>query len=307
MYLLAYDVETANAKNIGSICAVGWVLLDNDVIADQGYSLINPRCAFSKATQAVHGITEKDVEHAPTFAEYWSSTLGPLMEKAVVLAHSAAFDTSATEQALYNASVPDPGIVYMDTLPLARIFLDCASYKLCDLAALAGYTYQAHHAGEDALALVRVLEYLRDMAGLEDIASVLLRSGIPLMNTRTNNFMPRKVVMPETRPFTKYTHCTDDVAQVDSCFASRRFCITGDIPGYERADVEKIIMEHGGKPTGGVSGKTDYLIVGEYDAYGPGYVSGKQKKALELQEQGCNIKIIRPEEFFAMIAEEQKP
>ena len=37
MYLLAYDVETANAKNIGSICAVGWVLLDNDVIADQGY------------------------------------------------------------------------------------------------------------------------------------------------------------------------------------------------------------------------------------------------------------------------------
>ena len=301
MYLLSYDVETANSRNIGSICAVGWVLLNNDEIMDQGYSLINPQCPFSRSTQAVHGIKDTDVADAPTFGEYWNSTLKPLMEKSIVLAHSAAFDTSATEQALYNASIPDPGIVYMDTLQLARMYVDCESYKLCDLSDMAGYSYHSHHAGEDAQALVHVLKYLRDLIGLEDIASLLLRSGCPIMNTKTNHFVPRKIALENKKPFPKYTRCTEEITPIGNCLQLQRFCITGDIKGYERSDIERIIMENGGRPTSSVSGKTDYLIVGEYCDYGPSYISGKTKKALELQEQGGKIKIISPEEFFMMI------
>ena len=46
MRALIYDVETAQNTNIGSICAVGWILLENDEIQNEGYSLINPQCTF---------------------------------------------------------------------------------------------------------------------------------------------------------------------------------------------------------------------------------------------------------------------
>ena len=300
MYLLAYDVETANNKNVGSICAVGWAFLDNDRIIDHGYSLINPGCSFSKMNTAIHGITADDVKDAPAFSEYWEATLSQFMRKSIVIAHNAGFDMSATEQALFNSSIPDPGITYIDSLQVAQAFFDSDSYKLCDLAALAGHAYNEHNAGEDALALVRVLEYLRDSNRLEDIASLLLRSGCSLMNTASNRYVPHKITLPSP-PAAFRSHCSEDVTPVDGLFACMRFCITGDVPGYERADVERIIMEHSGKPTGAVSGKTDYLIVGEFEGCCAGYVSGKMKKALELQEQGKRIQIIRPDEFFAMI------
>ena len=303
MFILSYDVETANNKNIGSICAVGWVLLDNNTIIDSGYSLINPNCPFSKINISVHGIMPEDVVSAPSFTDYWNNTLGGLMAKSVVVAHNASFDMAATEQALFEAGIPDPGIIYLDSLPIAQAFLDCSSYKLCDLASLAGHRYHEHHAGEDAMALVRVLEYIQESCGLEDIPSLLLRSGSQVMNTTTNHFKPHKIIMQKS-PIAHPSHCSDEVVPIDGIFALQRFCITGDVPGYERADLERIIMEHSGHPTNSVSGRTDYLIVGEFVSYGPEFVSTKTKKALELQEHGGKIKIIRPDEFFAMLKKE---
>ena len=46
MRIMIYDVETAQMNNIGSICSVGWILLDNDQEISSGYSLINPHCGF---------------------------------------------------------------------------------------------------------------------------------------------------------------------------------------------------------------------------------------------------------------------
>ena len=117
MKFLMYDVETAN-RDVGSICAVGWACLDGDEVVDSGYSLINPNMHFSPYNTRVHGLTEKDVQNAPTFGEYWESTLKKHMESSVIIAHSAAFDISATEQALKYASIDDPGIDYIDTLPI---------------------------------------------------------------------------------------------------------------------------------------------------------------------------------------------
>ena len=302
MFILAYDVETANGKNIGSICAIGWALLDNGIIVDSGYSLINPGCPFSKVNTSVHGIRAEDVLDAPSFSEYWVNTLSPLMKKSIVVAHSAGFDMAATKQALFDAGIEDPGIDYIDSIPVVKSFLDCASYKLSDLAFLAGHTYHEHNALEDAFAIVRVLEYVRNSVGLEDVSSLLFRSHVEVMNTKTDHYKPRHIVLPKASAHP--SHCSDDVPPMDSLFADKRFCITGDVPGYERADLEKIIMEHSGRPTGAVSGKTDYLIVGEFTGYDPQYVSGKVRKALELQEQGGKIKIIHPEEFFTMLKQE---
>ena len=123
MRILIYDVETARTKDIGSICSVGWILLDNDRIAEEGYSLINPHCPFSNVNSKIHGIKAADVQDAPCFADYWEQKLGTLMKSSLVVAHSANFDLSATEQALYEANITDTGIDYLDTIPVFIIIV----------------------------------------------------------------------------------------------------------------------------------------------------------------------------------------
>ena len=302
--MLIFDVETANEKNIGSICSAGWILLENDQVLDEGYSLINPHCTFSGICTNIHGITPGDVADAPCFADYWESTLRSLMTTSLVVAHSANFDLSAIEQALYVAGVVDPGINYMDSLPVLRALVDAPSYKLPDLAAEIQYEYNAHNAGEDVHALYQVLCYVRDLCGYEDLAEMFLRSPAQIENTQTNTYIPHDI--PDVRPrIPVRSHCVEEVKAVDNCFCGKKFCITGDFPGYERSDVERMILEHGGRPMTGVSGKTDYLIVGTYidPVTGMPTQTSKHRKALELIEQGGKIQILTIEYLIGMSRE----
>lgn len=46
-------------------------------------------------------------------------------------------------------------------------------------------------------------------------------------------------------------------------FAGKTFVITGTLPSLSRAEATELIQRHGGKVTGSVSSKTDYLLCGE--------------------------------------------
>jgi len=71
--------------------------------------------------------------------------------------------------------------------------------------------------------------------------------------------------------------------------AGKTFVITGSLTRLERLDAEKAIKARGGKATGSVSRKTDYVVVGE----SPG---SKLAKAQEL-----GIKIIDETEFLTLL------
>lgn len=300
MRILIYDVETANVSNIGSICAVGWIQLNNDEQISSGYTLINPNCSFDQKNISIHGITAEAVKNAPLFSDYWNDTLHDVMSKSLVIAHSAGFDLSATEQALFAAGLQDDGIDYIDSIQICRHFLpDEESYRLCDLASKFSYSYSSHNALEDVKALLKVLISLRDINGLEDLASLLVRSNAVTENTLTNRYLPHRII--DKNRFRTNPRCHDVVDTINDSLAGIKICITGDIGNYERADLERMIMERSGRMTSAVSGKTDYLVVGSYPDRSEGFISGKHKTALTLIEEGAKVRIISPEEFFAML------
>ena len=285
MNILFYDVETANS-NTGTICAVGWVLTKDGSRMDQGYTLIDPGCGFSTRCVEVHGITKAMVKGAPSFAEYWNATLAPMFKSALVVAQNAKFDMAHTIQALCNAGIPDPGVDFLDSLLVFRKYIDAGSHRLPDLAAGIGYEYRAHNALEDAGAILAVLDHIRAERGYSDITELLIRAAALRSQEEIEPVQPVKKPVAEV---------------IDGKLADLKICITGDIPGYEREAVEALIAAHGGRATSSVSGKTDYLVVGVYLESGPGYISGKQKKAMEVIAEGGKVKIITPEEFFKML------
>ena len=298
MKLLFYDVETAQSKNMGSICAIGWLLVENEQEIERGYQLINPQCQFSRMNVSIHGITASDVKDAPCFADYWDSTLKALMQDSIVIAHNAHYDLAATEQALFNSGIKDPGIFYLDSLELFRFYFDLDSYKLESLASSIGYSYSTHNALEDAIALFRVMVHFRDVLGCADLASMIIKSPVRCENTLTNHYQPKVIARD---PFPNKTRCKEDVEILNDIFAGKKVCITGDLPGFTRADLEKMILQNGGRPVTSVSSRTDYLLCCSRMDVPPQQYSTKLRTAIELHDSGEKIIILTPDEFFRLI------
>ena len=77
--------------------------------------------------------------------------------------------------------------------------------------------------------------------------------------------------------------------QQDDRFAGKTFVLTGTLPTLKRNDAKELIEKFGGKASGSVSKKTDFVLAGEE-------AGSKLTKAQEL-----GIKIISEEEFMEMI------
>ncbi len=65
--------------------------------------------------------------------------------------------------------------------------------------------------------------------------------------------------------------------------------MTGTLKNYGRKDIEDLIKSLGGKPTGSVSKKTDYVVAGEE-------AGSKLDKAKEL-----GVKVLSEDEFQKLI------
>ncbi|MCR5418621.1 MAG: NAD-dependent DNA ligase LigA [Lachnospiraceae bacterium] len=84
----------------------------------------------------------------------------------------------------------------------------------------------------------------------------------------------------------------EEAQSSDDSLSGKTFVITGDVHHFaNRSEVKSLIESKGGKVTGSVTGKTDYLINNDITS-----TSGKNKKAKEL-----GIPIISEEDFLAMI------
>lgn len=79
-------------------------------------------------------------------------------------------------------------------------------------------------------------------------------------------------------------------------FAGRKFCLTGNFSG-DRKGCAAEIEARGGTVQSTVSGKTDYLVIGEYasPAWKQSSYGGKIVKAVELKKAGKGVKIISEE------------
>ena len=83
----------------------------------------------------------------------------------------------------------------------------------------------------------------------------------------------------------------------------KHVCLSGNFAYGQKPKVEEYIIERGGIIDSNVKKTTDYLMIGdcECQAYSNGTYGTKVKKAIEYNEKGCNIEIIKESDFFSSV------
>ncbi|MGF7057343.1 NAD-dependent DNA ligase LigA [Brassicibacter mesophilus] len=125
------------------------------------------------------------------------------------------------------------------------------------------------------------------LVSIQDIGDIVARSIIEFFNDEKITSSIDKLLSEGIKP--EYDHSE---VKEDTVFSGKTVVITGSLEGLSRTEASEIVKKLGGKVSGSVSKKTDYVIVGE-DA------GSKADKANEL-----GIKIIDGNEFNKIIQKE---
>lgn len=131
-------------------------------------SLVDPQKKIDPRAEAVHGISDRDVEDAPTFAEL-AETLLDSLEGRVIAAYNAPFDLRflRAELGRVGLSFDTAFICVMELRQLIFAEPKCKLVDACRELNLA--LDQAHDSAADALATGQLLRHYFDILSMEQI------------------------------------------------------------------------------------------------------------------------------------------
>ena len=159
---VAFDVETPNRLN-NRMSAIGIAVIENGVITDETYSLVNPEQPFDLFNTMLTGISEESVVSSPIFPELWER-IAPIMESGILVAHNASFDMGVLRKCLNDYGISwRPAVKGVCTVLMGRSLLPGISHKLNDMCDYYDISLNHHRADSDSRACAEILlRYMRD-------------------------------------------------------------------------------------------------------------------------------------------------
>lgn len=189
MQFVSIDFETANEKRF-SPCAIGVVIANEHHIEEEYYHLINPLTPFSLFNTRIHGITEADVQDAPTYAELWP-TLNDYVNHKLVIAHNASFDMSVMRKTLDYFRLPYPELDYLCTVNISKqVWPDLMNHKLNTLATYHNISFDHHQALEDARVAAKLFQKAIHFSGVKSVDQLLNQLNMTMGYIYNSGYVP---------------------------------------------------------------------------------------------------------------------
>jgi len=281
MDYLAIDVETANA-DYSSICQIGIVKVENGELTDQWSTLVNPEAYFDSFNVSIHGITESDVENAPTFDTVYTELKNRISGRIAV--HHMPFDKVAINRVCSEYDLDVLKVHWLDSAKIVRRTWENFAYKGYGLANVAQYlniNFEHHDALEDAKTAAKIVRHACEKTGFS-IEDWLSRINHPI----SDGYKSSKISLKGDSEGPLYG---ESLVFTGSLFLPRK-------------EAAKIAADLGCNVKSNVSKKTTLLVVGTQDNTKlAGYKkSSKHRKAEKLIENGTPIQILSEKDFVEM-------
>lgn len=270
---VALDVETATSK--GGICQIGIVeVRGGEITNEKTYLIRPPGNEYELKNIRIHGISPEMTEDCHILPDFWNEILA-IIKDTVLVGHNISFDINNLDKECHRYG--------LSPLDFARSECTCYLHgraKLIDVCDHYGIDIISHH---DALADARAaaLCYLS-----------YLKAGIKTPEIEKKK---RPKVMYENLSLSHDVKIKDldCVANADTIFYDKRVVVTGIFSRYpKRENLALLLKSYGADINTSISKKTDIVVVGS--ACGP----AKLNKVSELNNSGCNIRIINEEDLY---------
>ena len=303
MNFTVIDFETANEKR-NSACSIGITRVEGNRIVDEKYFLIKPpEMRFLPQNIWIHNIYPEDVKDAPAFDKIWPE-IKEYFEEELVIAHNASFDLSVLRNLLDTYNIEYPYLKYACTVILAQNHIeDVKNHKLNTLAEYVGHEFKHHHAGEDATACAKVMLYLCNKLGINDLLTLNLKGGLTLGELYPGGYVPcSSLIKRKNRLTKKEAFEIQDVNSDTDYFRNRVVVFTGPLNSMKRYEASSLVYKLGGTVGSSVTKKTEVLVTGikNRERMDSAHKSTKLRKAEKLISEGQQIDILSEEEFLSL-------
>lgn len=291
-HYIVLDIETTGFSRTGNrIIEIAANECRNGIIERQYHTYVNPMVHIPATITQLTGIRDKDVQNAPRICDVKREFLSFIGETPIVGHNISSFDIPFLEAQL-GASILNR---QYDTLKMAReAFPGLPSYKLSFLDQALHLNGAEHHrAGNDVatnnnLFIACLFPY--------DYRALLTKEAIS------------KIPIEPTRQLYDHVdihsiHPTNPDNITHTALTGKGVVFTGEL-GITRRDAMQLAVDAGAILKNQVSGKVDYLVLGETTLKNaePDGMSAKQKRALDLTREGKKeIKIIDEAEFMSLL------
>lgn len=187
------DLETTGSViGVDEIIEVGLVVMHGNEIVDRFETLVWSDRTIPPWVARLTGISNRDLEGAPTFSDV-AETVATMLDGNIFVAHDIRFDLPFLSWEFARRGVVRPAVTGLCTLELSRqLWPDLASRSLSELARHFDVAHDnPHRAGDDAEATAAVLQ-----AALKDVKAMGLVDLGDLY--RVQQFSKLKIVESET-------------------------------------------------------------------------------------------------------------
>jgi DNA polymerase-3 subunit epsilon len=308
MDFVAFDVETANS-NRGSICSMGIAVVEDSQVVQVENWLCTPPVGldqFLPMNVHVHGIRPEDVVGQPSWSERLSEFLA-ILDGRVLVAHNAAFDTSAIRSACDKESFEWPQLQYACTLVMARKLLSLLSYRLPFVCSELEIPFVNHHeASSDAAAAAMITLALAQRAGVDTVADLATSCGVTLGSVSADSWTgcTSKSDWKWASPDISFAN---PEADPDHALFGQTIVFTGSLEKMNRQEAYDTVAGLGATVKSGVSKKVTLLVIGDgFSGESPAdFYTGKAAKAAELLSKGHAIEVLTEREFIEMVTDKQ--
>ena len=297
----AIDFETANSYR-GSPCAVGLIRYRNGQAVDERRWLIRPPQQvdyFAPFNVALHGITADMVANAPR----WEVVLPAIVDYVgddIVVAHNAGFDIGVIRYACAVDNLEWPSMRFLCTLVMSRRALRLPSYRLPFVTDACGFEMRDHHdALADARAVGGIIAALAQREGVTDLAD--LASAHRMAIGRMASGIYKGSVCTATGSAGLAFPGVNPEADPDGYLYGRVVVFTGTLMSMTRQIAWEECARVGALADKSPTKRTNVLVVGDINpaVLRPGSnVTGKARKAFELQDQGQDIEVMTEDDFL---------
>lgn len=296
---IALDFETAT-RNPNSACSIGMAMVKDNEIVDTYYSLIQPpRNLYSNTNIAVHGIKPSDTLTSPTFDQILPHVKSLIRQSHAVIAHNARFDTKVLLNSATNA-LQGFDFRYLDSIEITNPLSQGISGKLTERAKYFGVKNQSHH---DALNDAKVCAEIV-IACLEKTELSFLEYILEFNKIRIYNFSALTIPNIFKNPNYEKVDISslNNFARVISGpFKNKEFVFTGEFESGKEYLMKQVI-KRGGVIKNSTTKSCNYCVVGVQDPrIVPSGISGKHRKAIDLQKSGSTIEILSEQQLLTLL------